>query len=227
MNKTSKKTLICFVITISFFLIFAAFTAVVTLVDVQAIGPDGSSVGLATLNKAVFDTLGQNNLWYEATEILGLIPIAFAGAFALLGLAQAIKRRSVFKVDPEILLLGALYVFIGIAYVGFELVEINFRPILIDGALEASYPSTHTMLSVCIMLTAIYTVNKLMPRIKALIFAADGVCALLMTVIVVGRLLSGAHWFSDIIAGLIISIALVSLYYAFVFLVKDKKTKAK
>lgn len=222
MAKISKKAIICLVISILFFLLFAAFTAVVMLVDVQAIGPENSSIGLATLNRSVFDKLGENGLWYEATEILGLIPIAFACGFALLGAAQAIKRKSILKVDPEILLLGAFYVLVGIAYLSFEIIEINYRPILIEGELEASYPSSHTILSCCIMITAIYMINKLMPRIKALIFAADAVCVLVTAVIVIGRLLSGAHWFSDIIAGVLISTALITLYYASVFFVKDK-----
>ena len=227
MKKMSKKTLVCFVFSILFFVLFAAFTVVVSFVDVQAVGPENSSVGLATLNKSVFDTLGQNDLWYEATELLGLITFLFVGVFAILGLSQAIKRKSLLKVDSEILLLGAFYVLVGIAYVAFEVLVINFRPILVEGELEASYPSSHTMLSCCIMLTAIYVVNKLMPRIKALIFFADAVCVWLAGLIVVGRLLSGVHWFSDIIAGVLISMALVLLYYASVFFVKDKKNKAK
>ena len=155
MKKMSKKTLVCFVFSILFFVLFAAFTVVVSFVDVQAVGPENSSVGLATLNKSVFDTLGQNDLWYEATELLGLVPFLFVGAFAILGLSQVIKRKSLLKVDSEILLLGAFYVLVGIAYVAFEVLVINFRPILVEGELEASYPSSHTMLSCCIMLTAI------------------------------------------------------------------------
>ena len=225
MAKISKKAIICFVISILFFLLFAAFTAVVMLVDVQTIGPENSSIGLATLNRSVFDKLGENGLWYEATEILGLIPIAFACGFALLGAAQAIKRKSILKVDPEILLLGAFYVLVGIAYLSFEIIEINYRPILIEGELEASYPSSHTILSCCIMITAIYMINKLMPRIKALIFAADAVCVLVTAVIVIGRLLSGVHWTTDIIAGLLLSGALISLYCFAIALAKEKIAK--
>ena len=222
MSKLSKKTLLCFAASIVFFILFAAFTATVMLVDVRAIGPLNSSVGLATINKSVFDTVGQSTVWYEITEILGLIPFVVIGVFAILGLIQAIKRKSVLKVDSAILLLGAFYILLGITFVAFEIVEINFRPILVEGELEASYPSTHTMLASGIMLTAIYVIKELFAKKKPLVIALSIACILLAAIIVVGRLLSGVHWFSDIMAGLLISGALVSLYYAFALYTKDK-----
>ena len=139
-----KKKKLC--IAIAFLATFALWTAIVRFVDVKAIGPDGSSVGLATLNGFVHKLTGVNWILYTVTDWLGLVPIAVALGFAILGLAQLIKRKSLWKVDRDILLLGIFYIVVIAFYVFFEIVVINYRPILIDGRIEASYPSSTTML---------------------------------------------------------------------------------
>ena len=160
MEKKNKKR---FVLGTSLIVAFVLWTVFVRLVDVQPIGPEGSSVGFATLNGFVHELTGVNWVLYTITDWLGLVPIAVALGFAILGLAQLIGRKSLWNVDHSILALGVFYIAVMAAYVFFEIVVINYRPTLIDGYLEASYPSSTTMLVMCVMPTAASQLNA---RIK-------------------------------------------------------------
>lgn len=215
--------------TIALFGLFFLFTALVMTVDVQPIGPNGSTVGLASINGAFRDALGTtesyNELWYNISELAGLIPLATAGCFAIFGLCQAIKRKSLFKVDSHLFVLAGFYAALLLAYVGFEIIEINFRPVLIEGELEASYPSSHTMLSIGIMTTAIFELHELIKNKKALLIIFDVVCIAVALTVLLGRLLSGVHWLTDIIAGILIVSALICLYRYGVILIQNKKEK--
>ena len=215
--------------TIALFGLFFLFTALVMTVDVQPIGPNGSTVGLASINGAFRDALGTtesyNELWYNISELAGLIPLATAGCFAIFGLCQAIKRKSLFKVDSHLFVLAGFYAALLLAYVGFEIIEINFRPVLIDGELEASYPSSHTMLSIGIMTTAIFELHELIKNKKALLIIFDVACIAVALTVLLGRLLSGVHWITDIIAGILIVSALICLYRYGVILIQNKKEK--
>ena len=154
MEKKNKKTLVWGA---GLLAIFVLWTVLVCLVDVQAVGPEGSSVGFATLNSFVHDLTGVNFSLYIITDWLGLVPFGVAFGFAILGLVQWIKRKSFFKVDRSILALGGFYIVVMSVYVLFEMVVINYRPTLIDGYLEVSYPSSTTMLvmtEVCAMVAA-------------------------------------------------------------------------
>lgn len=218
-----KKSLIS---AIAFFATFLSLTVLVLFVNVQPIGPEGSKIGLASLNGAVFNAIGSNETIYNVTEILGLIPLAVAGGFAILGVCQAIKRKNLLKVDTEIIILGAFYILVLAAYLCFEIIVVNYRPILVDGALEASYPSSHTMLATCFTTTAIIELNRLLKGRKALLIVIDAIAVAIAASIVIGRLLAGVHWLTDIIAGLLLSGALISLYIFATELAKEK-TAAK
>ena len=192
---------------------FVLWTVLIRFVDVQSIGPRESSVGFATLNNYVHDLTGVNMSLYVITDWLGLVPIAVALGFAILGLVQLIKRKSLRKVDHSILALGVFYIAVMAAYVFFEMVVINYRPTLIAGYLEASYPSSTTMLVMCVMLTAAMQLNV---RIKNIM---NRRCMIITIVVftafmVIGRLLSGVHWITDIIGGALLSTGLVAVYYS-------------
>jgi undecaprenyl-diphosphatase len=193
---------------------FAVWTLLVRFVDVRAIGPLGSTVGFAALNGYVHDLIGVNMSLYVITDWLGLVPIATALGFAILGLVQWINRKSIWKVDHSILALGVFYVVVIAVYLLFEFVEVNYRPVLIDGYLEVSYPSSTTMLVMCVMPTA---AMQMKARIKNCALRRCVLFAIIVFVAftVVGRLLSGVHWITDIIGGALISIGLVITYKAF------------
>jgi undecaprenyl-diphosphatase len=183
-------------------------------VDVQAIGPEGSSVGFAALNGRFHALTGVHMALYTVTDWLGLVPLAFVMGFALLGLAQWVKRKQLFRVDRSILVLGGCYLVTMAAYLLFETVVINYRPVLIGGILEASYPSSTTMLVMTVMPTAIL---QLRSRLRHKVFRGCVVALIagFTVFMVIGRLLSGVHWLTDIIGGLLLSAGLVTMYDAF------------
>lgn len=210
MEKKNKKRL---VLGTSLVFAFVLWTVLVLFVDVRAIGPRGSSVGFATLNEFVHNLTGVNWLLYTITDWLGLVPIAVALGFAILGLVQLIKRKSLWRVDCSILALGVFYIVVMTAYIFFEIVVINYRPTLIEGYLEASYPSSTTMLVTCVMPTATIQLNA---RIKNTVLRR---CSLISNIaftafMVIGRFLSGVHWSTDIIGGALLSAGLVLIYYS-------------
>ena len=190
---------------------FVLWTVLVSYVDVRAIGQNASSVGFATLNGYVHNLTGVNMFLYTITDWLGLVPIGVAFGFAVLGLVQWVGRKSLFKVDRSILALGGFYIIVLAMYIFFEIVVINYRPVLLGGYLEASYPSSTTMLVMCVMPTAMMQLHA---RIKSDVFRR---CVLISIAaftafMVIGRLASGVHWLTDIIGGALVSAGLVITY---------------
>ena len=192
---------------------FVVWTAAVQLVDVQPIGPQGSTVGFAAVNSWVHNLTGVHMSLYTVTDWLGLVPIAFAIGFALLGLIQWVKRKHLRQVDFSILVLGGFYLLVMAAYVLFEVFVINYRPVLINGCLEASYPSSTTMLVLCVMPTTLMQLNARIKSQTPKRWVGFGITAFILFM-VIGRLLSGVHWFTDIIGGALFSAGFVMLYHS-------------
>ena len=182
----------------------------VKTLDVKSIGPNNTSVGFAKINNYFMNLIGSNMTIYKLSEIVGLIIILIVGIYGIIGLIQLIKRKSLFKVDREIISLGILYILMLMVYVAFEKVAINYRPILIDGELEASFPSSHTILSICICISSLIVSKKYVP--KKYINVATFITVLLLTLVFLGRILSGVHWISDILGGVIISFTLLMYF---------------
>lgn len=214
--KNKKNILICILLV----LLSIIYTILVKYVDTSIIGPNGSVVGFSSLNSFVFNLTGNNMTLYKITEILGIIPILIALMYAVIGLIQVIDRKSL-KVDKELIALGILYVVVILIYVFFEKCIINYRPVLIDGILEASYPSSHTLLSICICGSALL-INKYLFNNKKIYKYINIVSIISMVLIVLGRLLSGVHWASDIIGSIIISIALLKILETYYLSIKKE-----
>lgn len=194
--------------TIILFFIAVIFTVLVKCVDVQSIGPKGSAVGFATINRFVHQLTGENDTWYNITKYLGIIPFLYVLFYAMVGLKQLIIAKKISKVDKKIIALGCFYVLLGLIYILFDKLAINYRPVLEDGVLEPSYPSSHTLLAVCVCLSSIF-MNKYYIKNNDLKKYLNLGTLILMILLVLGRLLSGVHWASDIIGGVIISLFLV------------------
>ena len=198
---------------ISFFC-FLLLIILLSCVDVAAIGPAETSIGLAGFNQAFHNATGEIGSLYLITKLLGYAALLFAGLFALAGIIQWVRRKSLKKVDREILCLGGLYAVLLLIYVFFEKIVINYRPILEEGQTfpEASFPSSHTMLACVIFGSAMLVIHKYLSDPKAIITKVI-LCTLIM-ISVVGRLFCGVHWLTDIIGGVLISIALVAAFSA-------------
>lgn len=204
--------------------LFAVLIVLVKTVDVQQIGPEGTSIGFAGINKAMHDATGLNMILYKITEVLGLLALAVAGCFALLGLVQLIKRKSFAKVDTEIYALAGLYVAVLALYVIFEKVIINYRPVIMpdEEHVEASFPSSHTMLGFVIMGSTFIVIDKYIKN-ESICRSIRIVSILILIAIVFGRLFSGVHWLTDILGGVLISSALLFIFSAVIgALNKDK-----
>lgn len=193
---------------------FVLWTLAVKFIDMKPIGPNNSSVGFAEINLFFHNLTGVHMNLYVITDWLGLVPIAFVFGFGLLGLFQLIKRKSIFKVDSDILILGGFYIVVMAIYLLFEYVVINYRPILINGFLEASYPSSTTMLVMCVMPTALMQINSRIKNKNAEQIISLIIIAFILFM-VIGRLISGVHWLSDIIGGALLSAGLVTIYSYF------------
>ena len=199
------------VLSIILLIISIFYTILVKIIDVKSIGPNNSSVGFSKINEYFFNLIGSNMLIYKITEVLGILAILVAILYALKGLIQLIKRKSLLKVNKEIMLVGCLYLVVILLYIFFEKFIINYRPILVDGELEASYPSSHTLLAICICGSALM-INKYVFSNNKFVKYYNAYIIILLIAITSGRLLSGVHWLSDIVGGILISITLLQIF---------------
>ena len=219
MKKSGKRTL---VIGIMLIIAFAVWTILIQMVDVQQVGLNGTDIGLATFNCWFHKLTGTNMPLYIITDWLGILPLVICMIFATIGLIQLIKRRSLLQVDYDIIILGIYYILVMLGYFVFEMIPINYRPVFINGHMEASYPSSTTLVVLSVMPTLIFQCNrriknawvKIVINIVSIIFSAF---------MVIGRLLSGVHWITDIIGSIILSAGLFLIYKAVVLLCAKKE----
>ena len=194
-------------------LLFIFFSLLVRVIDVQPVGPEASNIGFAGLNTAVHEFFGMHLFWYKLTQLLGVAAIAVAGLFAVVGFIQLIQRKNLLKVDKKILMLGVIYILVILLYALFEKVPFNYRPVILDPAegLEPSYPSTHTMLILTIFGTAVAVLGDYIKNAK-LVLLLKIVCLVIMALTIVGRLVCGVHWFTEIAGGVIISLFFINFF---------------
>ena len=218
MKKNGKKILITGMIIL---MLFAVWTVLIQTVDVQTVGQNGTDIGFASLNTWFHKTTGVHMWVYIVTDWLGLVPIFICMVFGVVGLVQLIKRRSFLKVDKDIILLGIYYILVIFGYLIFEMIPINYRPILIEGRMEASYPSSTTLLVMSVMPTLAFQVHCRIKntKIRYLLYAFT---VLFTAFMVVGRTVAGVHWLTDIAGSVLFSSGLYLIYQGTVQLT-DKK----
>lgn len=201
----------------SFVTVFAVWTALIKLVDVQYIGPMETVVGLATINGWFHKLTGVHMWLYTVTDWLGLIPVFVCLMFGGIGFVQLMQRKKLLKVDRDILLLGIYYLLVIFGYLVFEMIPINYRPTLIEGRLEASYPSSTTLLVLSVMPTLVFQTRRRLKNRKAKRII-DIMTVIFSLFMIIGRLVSGVHWLTDIIGSVLFSAGLFCIYRAVVLL---------
>ena len=187
------------------------FIVLLKRVDIKCDAVNNSCIGFATINQFIFNKVGVNMTWYVITNWLGIILIIMSMVYAIIGLKQLIKRKGIRRVDKKIIILGIFYIVVILIYILFEEYNINYRPILMNGFLEASFPSSHTLIIICLCGSSIIINNKLFKNTFTKIVNVISLFIIIITII--GRLISGVHWFTDIVGGILISSFLLMLFY--------------
>ena len=220
--KNFIKRHIALLVSIILFALFITWTILVKVVDVQKIGPLYTEVGLASLNRFFASTFAFDETWYKITDLLMALPFIYAAFAVIIGIIQLIKRKNLFKVDIDVLLFGVGLVLLVIFFVLFEKVVINYRPVIVEGELEVSYPSTHCLMSIYTTLAVSLIVNNIFKDKKTLCLIINIVIYVLLGLSIGGRIAAGVHWISDIIGGILLSLAIYYLHLDFSNLVKGK-----
>ncbi len=208
MVKLSTKQKMWLVFSICLLVAFVAFTLIVAFVDVN----DG--VGLSHLNHPIWQRCGKSEIWETITDWLGYLTILALLFCVGMQIWQWMRRKSLQKVDWNLIVLDIVCAGLVAVYVFFEFVVVNYRPMLENGVAKASYPSSHAMLFVTGLFLSIYQIwhyvkSKLWRIVLTVLIST------VMVIGVVGRLLAGVHWFTDIFAGVLISGFLCCLYLTF------------
>lgn len=219
MERKAGKQLLSGII---FIIAFVIWTILIQTIDVQPVGVNGTDIGFAAVNTRFFTLTGVNMTLYSITDWAGIVPLLVCMLFGIVGLAQIIKRKSLFKVDFDTIILGIYYVIVILCYLIFEMIPINYRPVLINGIAEASYPSSTTLLVMGVMPTLAFQVNCRFKenKVKKII---NVITVLFSAFMVMGRLVSGVHWLTDIIGSILLSIGLFLIYKAVVMLIDKEK----
>lgn len=209
----SKK--LSFALFIILALVSVGFVFLVLFTDVQMNGDTCTNVGLAGLNFAFRDFIGYHDLFYEITNVLGYSWFVVAFAFACVGLFQLISRKGILRIDKHILATAGLYVVAAVIYAIFEVVVVNYRPLLIEGELDPSFPSSHTFFSLVVLIGACMEIGNLI-KSETVRNIIRWILYVLCFVIVVLRIISGYHWITDIIGAILFAATLLSAYSMFV-----------
>ena len=194
---------------------FAIWTILIQTVDVRPVGQNGTDIGFATFNCWFHELTGVHLSIYNLTDCLELLPLCICTFFGGLGLCQLINRKSLSKVDQDIMILGIYYLIVIMTFTIFEIIPVNYRPILIEGKLEASYPSSTTLLVLSVMPTFVEQIRRRLNNVRVQKILSI-VTIFYMIFMVGGRLISGVHWFTDIVGSVLFSAGLFCIYKAII-----------
>ena len=189
-----------------------ALTAAVGLIDVQGTSV-GKDVGFGTLNNVIFAFFGENEVWGKITDILLGVLIASAVIAIFWAAARWAKEgKDSKKMGKSLACFGVAGGVAAAIYLIFEkLLVINYSPVLEGGKAVPSFPSTHVLVAVVLaMISAIILTSLLKKRVLRI--AVNTILPTLMVWMMVGVILAGTGWFTDVIGGLLYGMTAVSLY---------------
>lgn len=220
-----KKKIIDISLLVSFFL-FIILTVLVLVVDVKVNDVTGTDIGLSTFNE-FFNDLPKNNIWDQISDIVMYISLASILVFVGIGIYQWIKRRSLKKVDFEIMFLGVFIVLmVGFWLVFDKLVVINYRPMKINGEIESSYPSTHVMVVTFLLFASCYFINKKW-NTKLVNVLSYTVASIIVIATSIFRVAAGMHWVTDVLGGILLGIVLYLGFLSVILLHQQRLDKKK
>ncbi len=213
MNSTLKK----YTQPIVLLAVTVLFSILTYVVDRKPIGYDGTSIGFASINGLFAKNFGYNAGMDLASDLAMYLSFVVVLVFAVIGAVQLIREKSLSKVDKVILGLGIIYAIVAVLYVAFDKIPINYRPILQPGEteIETSFPSTHTLVICTVMGSALVASKRLLKNEK-IMRVVKILAKAVMIIGVCARLFAGVHWLTDIVAGILFSVTLVSLYTAWI-----------
>ena len=217
------KKLINLKVILGFVFLFLFIILILLLnVDKDYITPTGK-VGLSSFNDMV--DYKYNKGWQILADVFLYLGIALVAILAIYGLYELIKRKSLFKVDKYIIVIGAFFIISIILWLLFDkVVTINYRPILVDGEKESSFPSTHTFVCVFIYMSAYTVVKKLLNnKIYNEIVLSLAIVIVIFTA--VSRILSGMHYLTDVMGGVFLGLSLYFICDGIITIIDKKEVK--
>lgn len=218
MNKTKNNYLISLVLLV----IAVVFTILVTKVDVKTVevkpiegvtqeGVLTTEVGFATLNQAVSNKVGFSETFYKISKYAGYLALILVAFYGFTGLIELLQKKSLKGVNKVLYALAAFYVCVAIVYVVFEVLVINYRPVDLGEGLEASFPSSHTLLALCVCGSSLI-VSKYVIKKENFKKCLNIISWVVMILVVCTRILSGVHWITDIFGGVLISLFMIQVF---------------
>ena len=159
--------------------------------------------------------------WELITDIILITSFIILGVFACLGLYQWITRKSLKKVDQELLWFPLPLAIMAVVYFVFDkLIVLATRP---NGSGEPSFPSTHVM----VVATVFFLVTIILPKYvknKTLRAVIEVIMVALISLTCVGRVLANMHSVGDVIGGLVFAFIFTEIYY---LIIKKRSQNAK
>ena len=206
-----KKNKTNFTMSLILLAVSLIFTLLVAFVGKAPVGPENSEVGFAALNAALHDRFGYNTAFYGVSSVLGYLTILTALINCVGFLVNLVKKKDLRMVRADLTATLGIYILLAVLYLVFEFVVINYRPVILEEGLEASFPSTHSMLAIAVMFSAARQIRTGMKEsgIRSILIV---LCILIGVLTPVTRFFSGVHWFTDILGGILYGLFLASLF---------------
>lgn len=148
--------------------------------------------------------------WELITNIILAISILTLAIFVCLGIYQWVTRKSLKKVDPELLWMPLPLALMALTYLIFEYIFVlNTRP---NGSGEPSFPSTHVM----VVTTIFFLVTMILPKYvknKTARVILEVLMVIMIGLNATGRVLANMHWPVDVIGGIAFAFIFTEIYY--------------
>ncbi|MBQ0071593.1 MAG: phosphatase PAP2 family protein [Spirochaetales bacterium] len=182
-------------------------------VDRGHIGAMGTEVGLSSINGFFFKTFGRSDLFDKLSDVVFLLTFLYPAFFGVMGIVELIQKKDLKKVHKSLLAFIPVFVLLVVLYLLFTKVSPNYRPVLTEEGLEESFPSSHVMVSIMFSLTGLTMFRDFHFKLNSAISKTVETAAFVLPCLVaVFRLLSGMHWFTDVLGGIFLGAFLVQLH---------------